>query len=320
MEGITLVIPVKNEEKSLGPLIASIRAQTLAPDEVIFVDGGSTDRTKEIISAGTGRGAARIRLIETAGAYPGAARNMGVDESVTDRIAFTDGGITLDACWLEELDRAMRAGRGGVEAVYGRYEPVTDSFLKRCGMIAFVPAREKKGGVLFRTDFIASSLFRKKTIQSAGGFPGFRAAEDRIFMENVRGSGARIAYTDRAVVYWEIPGTAGGVFRRSREFSMHDIIAGRAKDWHVSVLSVYAATLILAAGGVCVSSGFFRLALLLWAVRLARIFYRKRADLTPAMLLNPVYAAGIIFLILVTDMGLICGTFNYIFRHYVKTE
>ena len=42
---VSLVVPVRNEEGSLAALVESIRRQTRAPDEVVLVDGGSTDRT-----------------------------------------------------------------------------------------------------------------------------------------------------------------------------------------------------------------------------------------------------------------------------------
>ena len=42
---VSLVVPVRNEEATLGQLVDSIRGQTRPPDEVILVDGGSDDRT-----------------------------------------------------------------------------------------------------------------------------------------------------------------------------------------------------------------------------------------------------------------------------------
>ncbi len=46
---ISIIIPVLNEEKNLASLIESIRIQNVA-HELIFVDGGSTDKSQEIIS------------------------------------------------------------------------------------------------------------------------------------------------------------------------------------------------------------------------------------------------------------------------------
>src|SRR6266481_7606322 len=42
---VSLVIPVRNEESTLRNLIATIHRQLRQPDEIILVDGGSTDGT-----------------------------------------------------------------------------------------------------------------------------------------------------------------------------------------------------------------------------------------------------------------------------------
>ncbi len=46
---ISVVITTLNEEKYIGQLLASLKAQTLKPSEVIIVDAGSTDDTKKTI-------------------------------------------------------------------------------------------------------------------------------------------------------------------------------------------------------------------------------------------------------------------------------
>ncbi|MBK7706930.1 MAG: glycosyltransferase [Acidobacteria bacterium] len=46
MRPISLVIPIRNEETSIKQLVESITQQTLVPDEVILVDGGSNRRNR----------------------------------------------------------------------------------------------------------------------------------------------------------------------------------------------------------------------------------------------------------------------------------
>ncbi len=49
MEKISVVISVKNEEHSLAGLFAGLERQSKLPDEVVIVDGGSTDNTHHVL-------------------------------------------------------------------------------------------------------------------------------------------------------------------------------------------------------------------------------------------------------------------------------
>src|SRR5215216_7211512 len=99
---ISLVVPLRNEEESLGRLVASVRRQTRPPDEVVLVDGGSTDRTVELARE-LAAGDARFRVVEAGDATPGRGRNVGAAEARHPWVAFTDAGIGLDPEWLERL-------------------------------------------------------------------------------------------------------------------------------------------------------------------------------------------------------------------------
>lgn len=46
---ISVVVPVRDEENSIRELLESLLAQTRPPDEIVVTDGGSKDRTRDII-------------------------------------------------------------------------------------------------------------------------------------------------------------------------------------------------------------------------------------------------------------------------------
>jgi glycosyltransferase involved in cell wall biosynthesis len=315
MEKISLVIPVKDEGPNIQGLIDSILSQTLLPGEIIFVDGGSGDNTKTVIKSNIRTTKIPIRLIETDKAYPGEGRNIGIKESSFNLIALTDAGIKLDKNWLSELARPIEED-GSVDVVYGAYEPVMDSFIKECALIAFVPPKDKINGSFFRTNFIASSLFRKKIFETAGWFPPYRAAEDRIFMEKVRELGIKTRYTDRAMVFWDIPGSIEGIFRRFSAFSFHDIIAGRAKDWHYSVFRTYAAMVCFFSPGVIFNHKFLWGVAAVWVLRVLNVLFKKRHDMKLKYLLDIKYFLGINFILVVTDMALFAGALKYLRTDY----
>jgi glycosyltransferase involved in cell wall biosynthesis len=88
---ITIAIPALNEERQIGNLLDSIRAQDFSEEiEVVVADAGSIDRTREIIAT-YARHIPRLRIIE--GGRPAAGRNRAARASLGDPIFFVDADV-----------------------------------------------------------------------------------------------------------------------------------------------------------------------------------------------------------------------------------
>ena len=98
---ISLVTTFKNEENSISVFIESILNQSVLPDEIILVDGGSTDKTIEIVEKHIIRDL-RIKLISKV-ANRSVCRNTGIEYAVGDIIAMTDAGCILSKDWIKFL-------------------------------------------------------------------------------------------------------------------------------------------------------------------------------------------------------------------------
>lgn len=97
---VSCIVPVFNGEPYLHEALASIRAQTYRPLEIIVVDDGSADGTKAI-AQGFGD---EVRYRWQSNAGPATARNFGIGAARGDFIAFLDA----DDLWhSEKLARQM---------------------------------------------------------------------------------------------------------------------------------------------------------------------------------------------------------------------
>lgn len=102
---ITVLIPVLNEEKSIGQVIDDVKKVMDAQDkeyEILVVDDGSTDRTAEISK---GKGARVVSHPRNRGT--GAARTTGVINSKGELIVMIDGDCTYPAESIPELLKEM---------------------------------------------------------------------------------------------------------------------------------------------------------------------------------------------------------------------
>ena len=234
---VTLVVPVRDEEEDIDRLVAHIGAQTLAPAAVLFVDGGSQDRTVDKL-----RESCAVhptwRVIEAGDATPGRGRNVGIEAAQTEWVALTDAGMDIDPHWLARLVSAALA-EPATEVVWGTYDPDPVGFFDSLAELAFVPAPARTERGPHRGPHVPSSLVRREVWARAGGFPDLRAAEDLIFVRRLGEVGTHAANAPEAVARWRPPATAGQTFRRFRTYSRVNVLAGQQRHWHYGVARMY---------------------------------------------------------------------------------
>lgn len=98
----SVIIPTYNRAHFIGKAVKSVLAQTFTDWELIVVDDGSTDNTKEIIAAYTDT---RVKYIFQQNAERSAARNTGIRHAVGKYICFLDSD---DYFLSERLDHLYR--------------------------------------------------------------------------------------------------------------------------------------------------------------------------------------------------------------------
>ena len=103
---VSICITVLNEEKSIRVLIESILKQSKKPDEVVIVDGGSTDKTVKIIRH-LQKKDRRIKLLEEK-CSRSEGRNLAVELAKNDAIIMTDAGCIAKKHWLKRLAESFK--------------------------------------------------------------------------------------------------------------------------------------------------------------------------------------------------------------------
>ena len=277
---ITVVVPILNEERSIGSLLDGLRRQTRPADEIILVDGGSTDETVRLVLDAVQHDPT-LQLLQEPQAWPGRGRNIGARAARHEWLAFIDAGVSPAPGWLQKLADAVTAAPTA-EVVYGRWEPVTDTLFKECAAIAYGKVPSEEVDEVFRQSrAVFSSLMRREVWQSVGGFPeDLRSAEDLLFIQKIDEAGVEIAYAPAAVVRWTVQPDLWRTFRRFLTYSRHNMRAGLWRQWQASVLMRYALILVATAIAFGLTRWWWVVPIALWLGMLGTLslvaLYRNR--------------------------------------------
>lgn len=102
MYKVSIIVPIFNKEKYLDRGIQSILNQSLDNIQVILIDDGSTDRSREICDKYANENE-NIKVIHKSNEGVSAARNTGIEVADGEFIGFMDPDDTLDMDAIEYL-------------------------------------------------------------------------------------------------------------------------------------------------------------------------------------------------------------------------
>ena len=131
---VSVIVPIYNVEEYLEECLESIRNQTYTNIEVILVNDGSTDGSREICESYCEKDI-RFRLINQENQGQSVARNRGVKESVGQYIMFVDSDDVVKEDLVEVLFSYMKADVDIVECEMTREKEAF--FLNKIPTIVF---------------------------------------------------------------------------------------------------------------------------------------------------------------------------------------
>ncbi|MFX4303563.1 glycosyltransferase family 2 protein [Alicyclobacillus tolerans] len=206
---ISAVIPVYNGEKFIIEAINSVLNQTKKPIELIIVDDGSTDGS-EFILKDIKSETIEIKIIKTENGGQSRARNLGVNISKGDYIAFLDQDDVWYENHLEILSKPFY-NCNNIGWVYSDLDEcdkngliITKNFLST---LPIKHPKKKLADLLSNDMFIlpSASLINKKAFLSVGGFDerlsGYE--DDDLFLRMFR-NGFDNYFIPKALSKWRI--------------------------------------------------------------------------------------------------------------------
>jgi len=197
-------VPVLNREKDIGECLDSLLAVDYPSFEIIVVDNGSTDGTREV----TSKYPVKTVLESSRGAYR--ARNKGIARAQGEIVAFTDSDCVVDRNWLRKLAESYSDETvGGVGGLVSPYK--TDRLI---GEFASLGPQEifqspqrvkiKQSTKSFPHSALGSGnmSFRKEILLEVGGFfEELIACADYDLCWKVQRAGYQLIYEPEAIVY-----------------------------------------------------------------------------------------------------------------------
>ncbi len=239
---MSVVTTVLNESTSIVMMLESIVRGTLAPDEIVVTDGGSTDGTGELLDRFASSHPS-VKVIHLAGGRS-AGRNAAIKAAGHQRIALIDGGCIPTADWLEKLIKPFDRGATWVG---GFYKPSSGSRLTRAIGLTMVYVREEA-----EQHFLPSArsmAFHRQLWEEVGGFPeGIQFAEDTAFVDRLLLAGHRFVFAPDAVVDWTPPASLGRQARTLYAWGRGDGLMGLRAEHYKRVARAGAASLSILVG------------------------------------------------------------------------
>lgn len=194
---ISLITTVYNEEKNIALFLDSVLKQSKKPDEIIIVDGGSKDKTFEILKS-YGRKVPWIKVYQLKKANISQGRNFAINKSVGDVIFTSDCGTIFEDEWIEKL---LTGFSTGADVVFGKYF-VKPSNVFEMYLVSRLPNWKKVNP----DKFLPSNrqvAFKKEVWKKVGGYPEhLKRADDSWFHEKAHKLNFKYYFVKNASVQW----------------------------------------------------------------------------------------------------------------------
>ena len=208
---VALIATLYNEADNVGLWWDCLRRQTVLPDEIVIVDGGSKDGTWEKLQTITRQSLVPVKLDQRR-CNIAQGRNRAISLTDAQIIACTDAGSFPEPAWFGEITRPLREDES-LDATGGLN--ISNEVTPFQKFLARIEPREESG---VRNGRVSPSsrntAFRRQAWAEVGGYPEWLTltGEDALFTLALHKIGKSFLYNPKAIVHWNLRETETDFF------------------------------------------------------------------------------------------------------------
>lgn len=210
---LSVIVPTYNEEKDISACIESLLKQSYKDIEIIIIDDGSIDKTRNIVKNYIKK-SDKIKLIEGEHRGPGFSRNLAAKKAKGEILVFVDADMTFHKKYLKELTKPIINKKFIGTEENQHYTINKNSIWSKIWGDVIDPKNKVKStyekpvfGVIFRA-------IRKDIFEKYKGFdPSLGYADDQTFYLKFNLKSFRV---EDAICYHKNPETLKKVYNQSR--------------------------------------------------------------------------------------------------------
>lgn len=239
---VSVLVPVLDEERRLGPCLAGLAAQGPEVREILVIDGGSTDATRDIVRAAMARDR-RIRLLDAApvpagvnGKAHGLAVGARATAAETTWIMTVDADVRVDPVLVRSLlaHLADTGTRAASLATRQRLSGLAEGFLHPAMLATLVYRFGIPGRATSEVHAVQANgqcmIVRRDVLAAVGGFEAVRdsVCEDVTLARSIAARGIPVGFHEAGdLVAVEMYGSAREAWANwSRSLPMRDRYSG----------------------------------------------------------------------------------------------
>lgn len=202
-ENISIIIPTHNRVCKLERLLQSIDKQKIPPLEVIIINDGSKDNTKEFLNNWQQEKRRFFPIVynNPISGGPATARNIGIQLASAEAIAFTDDDCILQSSWIRTiLESKVWEVEDIIVGIGGRVLPYSRGIVSE--YYSFHHILEPPPYIQYLVT--ANACYLKKTLIEVSGFDetyGHPGGEDNDLSFKLSSKGYKFGFEKKMIIW-----------------------------------------------------------------------------------------------------------------------